>query len=72
MIKILKAKEVVRRLELAGFFVQRITGSHYIMKNPTTGARTIVPFHGGKDISKSLISHIIKQAGLTPEDFFTE
>ena len=33
------------------------------------GRQTTVPFHGSRDVSPTLLRQIIKDIGLTPEDF---
>ncbi len=64
----LKADEVVRKLQRAGFEVDHITGSHYIMRHPD-GRRTVVPYHAGRDIRRGVLRTIIRQAGLTVDEF---
>lgn len=39
------------------------------MIHPKTKARTVIPIHSGRDIKKPLIRAIIKDAGLTTEEF---
>lgn len=46
-----KPDEVVRKLRKAGFQIDHITGSHYIMWHPD-GRRTVVPYHGGRDLKQ--------------------
>jgi len=63
----LKTKKVVRALEKAGFEIRRQTGSHITLKNKE-GKITTVPMHT-KDIKKGLLQAIIKQAGLSVDEF---
>jgi len=66
---ILKAKEVVRALERAGFFIHHQTGSHVQMKHRKKPAlRVTIPYHA-KDLPKPIIRSIIRQAELTVEKF---
>lgn len=60
------AREIVRVLEKAGFSFVRQKGSHriYVKEN----AAVTVPYHPG-DLRKHTLSAIIKQAGLTIEEF---
>lgn len=65
----LKPREVLRALQRAGFFVHHTTGSHYILKHPHKPAlRVSVPYHS-KDLKRRTLESIIKQAGLTTEEF---
>jgi predicted RNA binding protein YcfA (HicA-like mRNA interferase family) len=56
-------------LEKTGFRVARQKGSHVIMINDK-GTRIVIPVHHGKDVKPGLIRAIIKEAGLSREDFF--
>ena len=63
----LTARDVIKK---AGFlFDRQAKGSHEIWYNPTTKRRTTVPNHPGVDIPKGTLKSIIKEAGLTVEDF---
>ena len=64
----LKPKEAVRALKKAGFEELRQTGSHLAMGNRKTGKITTVPMHSG-DLKRSLLKEIIKQSGLSEEEF---
>ena len=66
---ILRAKEVVRALEHAGFYIQHQTGSHArLFHQRRSDLRVAVPIHS-KDIPVGLIKRILKQAQLTEEEF---
>jgi predicted RNA binding protein YcfA (HicA-like mRNA interferase family) len=61
--------EVIRKLRRAGFvFDRQAKGSHEIWRNPLTRARTTVPNHAG-DLPEGTVRAIIKQVGLTVEEF---
>jgi predicted RNA binding protein YcfA (HicA-like mRNA interferase family) len=62
------ASQAIRVLERAGFSLVRQSGSHKIYKN-AEGKRTTVPFHAGKILHPKLLGAILKDAGLTPEQF---
>lgn len=62
--------EVVRALERAGLVVVRSSGSHHRMVHSDDPARaTTVPVHAGRTIKRGTLRGIIKQAGLTVEEF---
>lgn len=65
----LSAVQVVRALKRAGFIEDRQRGSHLVLLHPETKARTVVPIHVGKTIFKPLLRAIIKDAGMTIEQF---
>ena len=66
----LNARKIIQALQRAGFLIHRQTGGHCILRNPLTRTTTEVPMHG-KDVKRSLMKEIIRQAGLT-EDLFRD
>ncbi len=65
----LKPREVLRALERNGFFVHRVTGSHYILKHAERPAlRVTLPFHR-RDLKRRTLESIIEQAGVSTEEF---
>jgi len=68
-LRVLKAKEVVRALERAGFYVHHQVGSHARLLHRTkTDVRVTVPIHS-KGIPPTLLRRILKQGGLTDAEF---
>jgi len=62
-------REIVKRLKIHGFFFDRhAAGSHELWYNPTTDLYTTIPNHPG-DMPEGTLRAILKQAGITPEDF---
>jgi predicted RNA binding protein YcfA (HicA-like mRNA interferase family) len=65
----LPPRKVIRALERGGFVVHHVTGSHYALRHPDApDLRVIVPYHN-KDLKRSTLRSIIKQADLTNEEF---
>lgn len=63
------AAEVIRKLRRAGFaFDRQAKGSHEIWWNPQTRTRTTVPNHPG-DLPEGTVRAIVRQAGLTVDEF---
>ena len=66
----LTARDVIKRLKKAGFvFDRQAKGSHEIWYNPATKRRITIPNHPGADIPKGTLKAIIKEAGLTVQEF---
>ncbi len=66
----LKALEVIAALERAGMVVVRTTGSHFRLVHAADPTRaTTVPVHKGRDLARPVLRAIIKQAGLTVDEF---
>lgn len=62
-----KAREVLAKLQRAGFVVKRQSGSHVVLRHPA-GRQTYVAMHTG-DVPTGTFRAILKQAGLTEEEF---
>ena len=58
------ARNLIRLLELKGFYFKRANGSHHLYYNAATSKTLIVPVHGNKDLSKGLFFALLKQAGI--------
>lgn len=69
IIPVLAARVVIRKLIRAGFQYAKSHGSHQHYFHPITKRITSVPIHGGNTIGRNLLGQIIKQAGLTIEQF---
>jgi predicted RNA binding protein YcfA (HicA-like mRNA interferase family) len=62
-----KAREVLARLQRAGFAVRRQSGSHVVLRH-SDGRQTYVAMHTS-DVPVGTFRAILKQAGLTEEEF---
>lgn len=65
---ILKARDVIKVLRKLGFHEVRQKGAHVCFKN-YDGRFTLVPIHGGEDISRGLLRQILREIEITPEEF---
>jgi len=61
--RIMKSVALIRELEIAGWVLDRVRGSHHVFKHPTRPGRVVVP-HSKKDLGIGLVAAIRKQAGL--------
>ncbi len=66
----LKPRIVIRALQKGGFYIHQQTGSHVHLKHPTKPGRVTVPYHQRFDLPKPVVRSIIRQAGLSTEEFF--
>jgi len=64
----LKARDIMRVLNLLGFRKIRQSGSHIFFQH-SDGRTTLVPRHDGKDISRGLLREILREIEITPEEF---
>ena len=55
-------KEVLKTLQDAGWVVDRINGSHHVLKRD--GQTLVVPVHGKRDLPPGTLNAILKKAGL--------
>lgn len=65
---VLKPREICRVLESLGFALVRQRGSHMQYRH-ADGRGTTVPNHPGRDVSPVLLRQIIKDIGLTLDEF---
>ena len=65
----LNARKVVRALKRAGFAEDRQKGSHLVLIHPESNARTVVPMHSGRTIKEPLLRAIVRDAGLSIQEF---
>jgi predicted RNA binding protein YcfA (HicA-like mRNA interferase family) len=63
-------KQAVRALQMLGFRVDRIEGSHYMMVKDLHPRTVPVPVHGSKSLPSGTLASIIRMAGVTRKQFF--
>ncbi len=64
----LTGREIVEALESTGFTVIRTRASHNFPGHPD-GRTTVVPVHAGETIGPGLLSKILRDCGLTRDEF---
>lgn len=64
-----RAREVVRAFERAGWVVKHHTGSHVIMEKEGQEATLSIPDHPGKDVKRGTLRNLIRDAGMTVDEF---
>jgi predicted RNA binding protein YcfA (HicA-like mRNA interferase family) len=62
-----KAREILTKLQRAGFVTKRQSDSHVVLRHPD-GRQTYAAMHTG-DITTGTLRAILKQARLTEEEF---
>jgi predicted RNA binding protein YcfA (HicA-like mRNA interferase family) len=62
-------QDAVRAFGKVGFRLDRVQGSHYILKHPDKTARLSIPVHAGRTVGIGLLSAQIKAAGLSVAEF---
>jgi len=63
----LTGRQLISALRKASFQVIRVKGSHYFLSHPD-GRRTVVPVHRGETIGPGLMSKILRDCDITPQD----
>jgi predicted RNA binding protein YcfA (HicA-like mRNA interferase family) len=64
-----KANEVLRALQRAGFYIHHSTGSHHILKHPDKPELRVTLAMHNKDLKRKTLSSIVDQAGYTTQEF---
>jgi len=65
----LKPRKVIQKLRKLGYQGPYPGGRHGHMVHGKTGQTIPVPMHQGKDIAVGLIREIIREAGISPEEW---
>jgi predicted RNA binding protein YcfA (HicA-like mRNA interferase family) len=69
-LRALNGRQVVRAPIHAGFVIDRVVGSHHVMVFRGDTTRTVtVPVHSGRDLKPGTLRPIVRQAGLSVEEF---
>ena len=64
----LSPEKLIKILQKVGFRTIRQKGSHVIMMN-NKRTRIVIPVHPGREVKPGLVRAIIKEAGITREEF---
>ena len=69
----LSGKEIISFLQKEGFVIKRQKGSHVTLykRIPERGLYVTVPLHGNKEILPGTLLSIIRQAGMSKEEFIS-
>lgn len=67
---ILSAKELIQILEKEGFLPVRQEGSHVFFRHQD-GRTATVPNHPGRDLSRGLLRKILRDIGLSRDEFLS-
>jgi len=62
-------RELIFALEKCGFSEDRVEGSHHIMKKPGHRYLLSVPVHSGKNLQPGTLRRLVRDAGLSVEEF---
>jgi predicted RNA binding protein YcfA (HicA-like mRNA interferase family) len=65
---LVKPRTLIRFLETSGFFLDHVSGSHFIYRHPVSGKRAVVTQHN-RDIRTGTLPSILHQSGFSREDF---
>lgn len=63
------SSELIRIVKKFGFVEQRQKGSHLHLKRETDKKRITIPIHKGRDLPKGTLAAILKDAGISSEEF---
>jgi predicted RNA binding protein YcfA (HicA-like mRNA interferase family) len=64
---VVSAKDCIRALQKAGFYIDRQKGSHITLKRSDPPARTTVPNH--RELKPGILHRVLRDADLTIEEF---
>lgn len=61
--------EVIRALQRDGFHLVRTRGSHHYLRKPGRQSLVVVPVHMGRELPEGTLGSILRQAGLSVDEF---
>ncbi|RLC78153.1 MAG: type II toxin-antitoxin system HicA family toxin [Chloroflexi bacterium] len=64
-----RAEKHVRAFQRDGWTVARVTGSHYILTKEGCDYQLSIPYHRGRTVKVGLLKGLIRDAGLTNEEY---
>lgn len=65
----IRAREFIRVAESIGFAFDRQRGSHAVYYRTSDQRRLVIPMHGTKDLKPGTLRGLIRDMGLTVEEF---
>ena len=65
------AEEHIKAFQRDGWKVVRITGSHYILGKEGEDFHLTIPYHKGRIVKVGLLKGVIRDAGLTNEEYLS-
>lgn len=68
-IPIINGAKLIKVLKKNGFVLNRINGSHHIFIHPQKQVTVSVPVHKGQTLGKGITLAILKDAGITTDEF---
>lgn len=66
---VVRTREVIRVAEELDFVFDRQTGSHAVYFRARDRARVVIPIHQGRDLKTGTLRGIIRDLGITVEEF---
>ena len=60
----MKVRDIIKVLELDGWYLKATKGSHRQYKHPTKSGRVTLQGHPGDDLAPGTLNSVLKQAGL--------
>ena len=66
---VVDGRQMIRALQRAGFVVDSQESSHVTMFNPVSRRHTTVPVHAARDMKTGTVRNVLRQAGLSVEEF---
>ena len=67
--KQVSGRELARVLQLRGWVLARVHGSHHIFTMPGRRERIVIPIHGNQPLKIGLLRSLMKIAELKEDDF---
>jgi len=67
-VKAVSGRRLCRLLELKGWSLMRVRGSHHVFARSGSVVRISVPVHGNASLKRGLQAHLMKLGGIDESD----
>ena len=67
----LSGRDVLRVLQRSGYDLTHVRGSHHYLRKTGLAGLVVVPVHGNRTLPDGTFRSILRQAGLTQDEFET-
>jgi len=61
--------EAVRAFEKLGFVLDRVSGSHHVLRKPGHVYHLSIPVHARRTLGRGLLKAVLKAGGVSVEEF---
>lgn len=66
---VITGKDAIAAFKKAGFYEASVVGSHHVLKKKDHPCNLSIPVHGNKPLDRGLLRRLIRDSGITVDEF---